>query len=172
MAQQNGGLFDPVLLGDYRDSPEGISSFNGSFFNEALPSQDFNTPYNTGSPESHRSRPLENDLGLSTYTSKSSPPNGLAAQKVDASAQALTYKEAWYVRCIRESTVANVLDRERFQSTHGTPTGEHDINELCSDFKAKAQCSMYSGTVVDPKDMDKIMRSDTADAQDPFKMFS
>ena len=49
LAQQNGGQFDPVLFGDYRDSQDSIvnGSF-GDFFNEAFLGQDFATPYNTG----------------------------------------------------------------------------------------------------------------------------
>ena len=47
MAQQNGGLFDPVLFGDYRDPQDNI--LNNGFFNDAFPLQDdFGTPYNTG----------------------------------------------------------------------------------------------------------------------------
>lgn len=50
MAQQNGGAFDPVLFGDYRDPQDNIlnSSF-GDFFNDAFePPIDFTSPYNTG----------------------------------------------------------------------------------------------------------------------------
>ena len=49
MAQQNGGQFDPVLFGDYRDPQDSILNSNFDFFNDALQSpQDFNSPYNTG----------------------------------------------------------------------------------------------------------------------------
>ncbi len=47
MAQQNGGLFDPVLFGDYRDPQDNI--LNNGFFNDAFPLQDdFGTAFNTG----------------------------------------------------------------------------------------------------------------------------
>ena len=48
-AQQNGGQFDPVLFGDYRDPQDNVLSNNafGDFFNDAFPAQDFLTPYNT-----------------------------------------------------------------------------------------------------------------------------
>lgn len=48
MAQQNGGQFDPVLFGDYRDPQDNIlnNSF-GDYFNDAFPSYDFTSPYNT-----------------------------------------------------------------------------------------------------------------------------
>ena len=49
LAQQNGGQFDPVLFGDYRDSQENIMNTNfGDFFNDAFLTQDFTTPFNTG----------------------------------------------------------------------------------------------------------------------------
>jgi len=49
MAQQNGGQFDPVLFGDYRDPQDNIlnNSF-GDYFNDAFPYNDFASPYNTG----------------------------------------------------------------------------------------------------------------------------
>ena len=49
MAQQNDGQFDPVLFGDYRDPQDNLmNSAFGDFFNDAFPSQDFASPYNTG----------------------------------------------------------------------------------------------------------------------------
>ena len=49
MAQQNGGNFDPVLFGDYRDPQDNIlSSIGEDFFNDAFNAQDFSSPYNTG----------------------------------------------------------------------------------------------------------------------------
>jgi hypothetical protein len=49
MAQQNGGQFDPVLFGDYRDPHESIlNSFDPEFFNDAFDDRDFSTPFYTG----------------------------------------------------------------------------------------------------------------------------
>lgn len=48
MAAQNGGLFDPVLFGDYRDPQDNILNNFDDFFNDALPTQDFASPYNAG----------------------------------------------------------------------------------------------------------------------------
>ena len=49
LASQNGGQFDPVLLGDYRDSQDAIvgdaNEFNNGFFNDAFP-YDFGSPLN------------------------------------------------------------------------------------------------------------------------------
>lgn len=57
MAQQNGGQFDPVLFGDYRDPHESIlSSFDPDFFNDAFDDRDFSTPFYTGEPTSPAAR--------------------------------------------------------------------------------------------------------------------
>lgn len=50
MAQQNGGQFDPILFGDYRDPQENILSsnaFSGDFFTDAFLSQELGSPYTT-----------------------------------------------------------------------------------------------------------------------------
>lgn len=45
LAQQNGGNFDPVLFGDYRETQDNILSQDfGSFFNEAYPLPDLGSP--------------------------------------------------------------------------------------------------------------------------------
>lgn len=49
MAQQNGGLFDPELFGDYRDPQDNILNGEfGGFFSDAFPVQDFTSPFYTG----------------------------------------------------------------------------------------------------------------------------
>ena len=48
MAQQNGGQFDPVLFGDYRDPQDNILNTLDDYFNDAFPLNDFASPYNTG----------------------------------------------------------------------------------------------------------------------------
>jgi AP-1-like factor len=48
-ATQNGGQFDPVLFGDYRDPQTAIvgdGDFTGGFFNDAMPTMDFTSPFN------------------------------------------------------------------------------------------------------------------------------
>lgn len=49
LAQQNGGQFDPVLFGDYRDPQDNVMNNNfGDFFDDAFLAQDFSSPFNTG----------------------------------------------------------------------------------------------------------------------------
>ena len=49
MAQQNGGQFDPVLFGDYRDPQDSIlqNNFN-DFFSDAFPISDLSSPFSNG----------------------------------------------------------------------------------------------------------------------------
>src|SRR5271163_3033409 len=45
LAQQNGGGFDPVLFGDYRESQTAVVSQDfGTFFNDAFPLPDLGSP--------------------------------------------------------------------------------------------------------------------------------
>ncbi|KAI9709803.1 MAG: DNA-binding transcription factor yap1 [Chrysothrix sp. TS-e1954] len=49
LASQNGGQFDPVLFGDYRDTQNaivGTNDFTGGLFEDSLPFPDFNDPFN------------------------------------------------------------------------------------------------------------------------------
>ena len=50
LALQNGGQFDPVLFGNYRDPQDNILSnaLSDDFFSDAYNNQDFSTPFNTG----------------------------------------------------------------------------------------------------------------------------
>jgi AP-1-like transcription factor len=54
LAQQNGGLFDPELFGDYRESQDAVVSQDfGAFFNDAFPLPDLGSPehpYNALAP--------------------------------------------------------------------------------------------------------------------------
>ena len=66
MAQQNGGQFDPVLFGDYRDPQDNIlnNTFD-DFFTDAFPTQDFALPYNTGdAPNAEPKRDLMKEIEI------------------------------------------------------------------------------------------------------------
>jgi AP-1-like factor len=69
-SNQNGGQFDPQLFGDYREPQNAIvgdGDFTGGFFNDAMPTMDFSSPFNwadltapTGlTPAIQKSNPLE-----------------------------------------------------------------------------------------------------------------
>lgn len=47
LAEQNGGQFDPVLFGDYREPQEKFLASYDGYFNEAFPFQDTSNPFST-----------------------------------------------------------------------------------------------------------------------------
>lgn len=48
LAEQNGGSFDPVLFGEYRDPQDAVVGQDfGTFFNDAFPLPDLGSPFNT-----------------------------------------------------------------------------------------------------------------------------
>jgi AP-1-like transcription factor len=66
-AQQNGNQFDPQLFGDYREPQENILSgegFNDSFFNDAFPLPEFNSPFNaaTSPATSRKDKQVEEEV--------------------------------------------------------------------------------------------------------------
>lgn len=92
LAQQNGGQFDPVLFGDWREPQDAVLSQDfGSFFNDAFPLPDLGSP-------SHN---------LSELASTQPPKRDLMAQidsKLDEEvvpsedkSQMLTCTKIWYV---------------------------------------------------------------------------
>ena len=94
MAQQNGGLFDPVLFGDYRDPQDNI--LNHEFFNDAfLLQDDFGTAFNTGkatvaSPASKRDLMKEVELQQNGRPEEEIVPGEAPKQFVDCD-------KLWYV---------------------------------------------------------------------------
>ena len=57
------------------------------------------------------------------------------------------------------------------QSSEKVQSGAADMDDLCSQLKAKAKCS-GSGAVVDQRDVDKILGPAPTEQQDFLKMFS
>ena len=170
LAQQNGGQFDPVLFGDYRDPQDNImNSAFGDFFNDAFLNQDFNSQYNVGD--------------LSNSPSSANPPPS-AAQKVDPLTQCdaaqkvnddpekprqfLTCDKLWLVLIILtiepidHYKTARFADhfffprRDRVQNSEKITSGLVDMDDLCSQLKSKARCS-GTGAVVDQADVDAIL---------------
>ena len=65
LAEQNGGSFDPVLFGEYRDPQDAVVGQDfGTFFNDAFPLPDLGSPFNTFNNEiqSDPSPAPKNDL--------------------------------------------------------------------------------------------------------------
>ena len=97
LAQQNGGQFDPVLFGDYRDPQENILNNNsfGDYFNDAFPVQDlqdFSSAYNTAD---FASPPPKQDLMQQVDKQKEGSP--LAFIPSDEARQFISCDKVWLV---------------------------------------------------------------------------
>ncbi|KIV92030.1 hypothetical protein PV10_06508 [Exophiala mesophila] len=136
LAQQNNNTFDPILFGDYRETQDNILSQDfGSFFNDAYPLPDLGSPlhnYNDVTTET----PFKNDLIKQVDLAKDSE------QVVPDTDKPMSCNKIW----------------DRLQSMEKFRNGEIDIDNLCSELRAKAKCS-EGGAVVDKKDVDKILGS-------------
>ena len=154
MAQQNGGQFDPVLFGDYRDPQDNIiNNSYGDFFNEAFPQfNDFTSPYNMGD---FANQPTKKDFMKEIEVRQiGSPKQGTPANEEK---RFLTCDKLWYVIFICVTSFTNVLTfRDRVQSSRKAQCGETDMDDLCSQLKSKAKCS-GKGAVIDQKDVDEIL---------------
>lgn len=144
MAQQNGGQFDPILFGDYRDTQNDL--FTNEFFNDAFLNQDFTTPFNM--PEEPGVSPKK-DLMQQVEDQQNAGNNEVAREE----SQMLDCSKLW----------------DRVQESEKAQSGELDMDNLCSQLKSKAKCS-GSGAVVEKKDADAILGLSPED-QDFTKMF-
>ncbi|KAF9887010.1 DNA-binding transcription factor yap1 [Aspergillus nanangensis] len=135
VAQQNGGHFDPVLFGDWREPQDAILGQDfGTFFDDAFPLPDLGSP-------SHN---------ISEVSGQQAPKKDLIAQidsKLDEEvvpgedkAQMLSCTKIW----------------DRLQSMEKFRNGEIDVDNLCSELRTKARCS-EGGVVVNQKDVEDIM---------------
>ncbi|KAJ5133122.1 hypothetical protein N7448_001849 [Penicillium atrosanguineum] len=136
LAQQNGGQFDPVLFGDWREPQDAVLSQDfGSFFNDAFPLPDLGSP-------SHN---------LTEAATNQAPKKSLLAQidsKLDEDEVVPGEDKAQMLSCTK------IWDR--LQSMERFRNGEIDVDNLCSELRTKARCS-EGGVVVNQSDVDDIM---------------
>lgn len=152
LAQQNNGNFDPVLFGDYRETQDNLLSQDfGSFFNDAYPLPDLGSPlhnYTEVAPEAAKV-----DLIRQVDAAKE------GEEVVPANDNPMSCNKIWYAPNATPLQMhTNTCDRDRLQSMEKFRNGEIDIDNLCSELRAKAKCS-EGGAVVDKKDVDKILGS-------------
>ena len=69
-----------------------------------------------------------------------------------------------------QRTSANLEYRDRVQNSKKYQSGEKDMDELCSELRAKARCS-GSGAVIEKTEVDKILGPSDPDKQDFLSMF-
>ncbi|KAL1591685.1 DNA-binding transcription factor yap1 [Paraconiothyrium brasiliense] len=136
-ANQNGGNFDPTLFGDYRDSQNAIvgdGDFSNGFFNDAFPIADYGSPFHFGdTPAVQKPNPLEEIERIQDGDDEVVPG--------DDPSQLLNCHKIW----------------DKLSSRSDFKDGTIDIDNLCSELRAKARCS-ESGVVVDHKDVEAALK--------------
>ncbi|PWY76997.1 putative transcriptional factor [Aspergillus heteromorphus CBS 117.55] len=136
LAEQNGGQFDPVLFGDWREPQDAILSQDfGTFFDDAFPLPDLGSP-------SHN---------LTEVTNQPPAKKDLIAEidsKLDEEEMVPGEDKSLMLSCTK------IWDR--LQSMERFRNGELDVDNLCSELRMKARCS-EGGVVVNQQDVDDIM---------------
>ncbi|CAI7623539.1 unnamed protein product [Penicillium pancosmium] len=143
LSQQNGGQFDPVLFGDWREPQDAVLSQDfGSFFNDAFPLPDLGSP-------SHN---------LTEATTQQTPkPQPQPQPKKDLVSRIDQKLEEEVVPGEDKNSMLSCNKIwDRLQSMERFRNGEIDVDNLCSELRTKARCS-EGGVVVNQSDVDDIM---------------
>ena len=169
-ANQNGGILDPQLFGDYRDPQENIMNGDFGFFNDAFPlSTDFGLDQRVD-PLVDTVLPKKRDLMREIEENMAGKePEVVPGENTK---QFLTCNMLWYEppssSCVRGN--ADDFGRDRVQRSSKVQSGEADMDDLCSQLKAKAKCS-GQGAVIEQRDVDAILGPSPVDPKELFKMF-
>ncbi|KAF1845078.1 AP1-like transcription factor-like protein [Cucurbitaria berberidis CBS 394.84] len=137
LANQNGGQFDPTLFGEYRDTQNAIvgdGDFTGGFFNDAFLNAGYGSPFHFGdTPAVQKPNPLEEIERIQDGEDEVVPGEDINSM--------LNCHKIW----------------DKLSSRPDFKDGTIDIDNLCSELRAKARCS-ESGVVVDHKDVEAALK--------------
>ncbi|KAF3085472.1 DNA-binding transcription factor yap1 [Orbilia oligospora] len=140
LAAQNGNTFDTSMFNDYRDPTTvsaGETAFNAagmSYFDDAFPSAfDLTLPPTPPVISGEKTKPIAPGLNEDDDDEEEVVP-------ADEPNSFLKCNQIW----------------DKVQSHPKFASGEIDMDNLCSELRAKAKCS-EKGVVVDKKDVDKIL---------------
>ncbi|UPX15599.1 DNA-binding transcription factor yap1 [Ascochyta rabiei] len=145
-ANQNGGAFEPSLFGEYRDTNTAImgtdGDFNSGFFNDAFINTSYgSSPFHFGdTPAVQKPNPLEQIERIQDGEEEVVP-----GEDID---QMLNCHKIW----------------DKLSTRNDFKDGSIDIDNLCSELRAKARCS-ESGVVVDHKDVEEALKRLPKDQQ-------
>lgn len=166
MAQQNGGLFDPVLFGDWREPQDSILSQDfGTFFDDAFPLPDLGSPSHNFSELGTGTQPVPPAQSATKKNLLAQIDSRLEEDEVvpgEDKAQMLSCTKIWYVVSPYQQLVRRIAHhtdsghRDRLQSMERFRNGEIDVDNLCSELRNKARCS-EGGVVVNQDDVEDIM---------------
>lgn len=138
--QQNGGGFDPVLFGEYRESQDAVASQDfGAFFNDAFPLPELGSSEHVFNEATLVPSSAKTEFMAQVEAAQDGEEQGVRAE---APEKMMTCNKIW----------------DRLQSMEKFRNGEIDIDNLCNDLKSKAQCS-EGGAVVNQNDVDSILGS-------------
>lgn len=181
LASQNGGQFDPVLFGDYRESQDAIvgdGDFNNGFFNEAFPF-DFGSPMNfndimSPKPAAAVQVPQAGATTRIQRLDKPEPHKSLLAEveKVQAGGD-----EDYGLPNVQTDSIskcpkqnggilgtklnANMLSANaiwnQLQANKDFQDGKFDLDNLCTELRSKAKCS-ESGMAVPATEVEKTIK--------------
>ncbi|KAL8640218.1 MAG: hypothetical protein Q9228_002838 [Teloschistes exilis] len=165
MARQNGGNFDPILFGDYRDTQNDL--FSNDFFTDAFLSQDFSTPFNIPEDVSvvESSKEAKKDLMQQVEERQNADYDEVVPGNAT---QFLHCDKLWLVPALALVHGSTNLLRDRLQQSEKAQSGE--IEGLCAQLKAKAKCS-GTGPVIEQKHVDAILGPPPDEQRDFLKMF-
>jgi len=153
-ANQNGGQFEPSLFNDYRDPQNAIvgdGDFTGGFFNDAFLNSDFGSPFHFGdTPAIQKPNPLEELERLQDGDDEVVPG--------EDPTQMLNCHKIWLVLSLSFHHCSKLRScRDKLANRADFKDGTIDIDNLCSELRAKARCS-ESGVVVDHKDVEAALK--------------
>ncbi|PYH49257.1 putative bZIP transcription factor AP-1/Yap1 [Aspergillus saccharolyticus JOP 1030-1] len=158
LAQQNGGQFDPVLFGDWREPQDAILSQDfGTFFDDAFPLPDLGSPshnFSEVASQQPQQPPQPKRTLIDEIDSKLDEDEVVPGED---QTQMLSCTKIWYVPSspgINPSIPTQ--NRDRLQSMEKFRNGELDVDNLCSELRMKARCS-EGGVVVNQQDVEDIM---------------
>ncbi|USP81906.1 hypothetical protein yc1106_09180 [Curvularia clavata] len=138
-ANQNGGQFDPTLFGEYRDTQNAIvgdGDFTGGFFNDAFLNTGYVSPFHFGdTPAVQKPNPLDE---IERAQDGQDDDEVVPGEDVNS---LLNCHKIW----------------DKLSSRPDFKDGTIDIDNLCSELRAKARCS-ESGVVVDHKDVEEALK--------------
>jgi AP-1-like factor len=159
-ANQNGGQFDPTLFGEYRDTQNAIvgdGDFTGGFFNDAFLNADYGSPFHFGdTPAIQKPNPLEEIERIQDGDDEVVPGDDINSM--------LNCHKIWSVYVSNSTGSCTLMSsRDKLSSRPDFKDGTIDIDNLCSELRAKARCS-ESGVVVDHKDVEAALKRLPKDA--------
>jgi AP-1-like factor len=154
LAQQNGGGFDPVLFGEYREPQNAVVSQDfGTFFNDAFPLPDLGSPLHNFNDVAPHPLPKAESLNQADGAQQREEEVVPGEDR----GKLMTCNKIWCVIAIRlmlNDTYPHT--RDRLQSMEKFRNGEIDVDNLCAELRSKARCS-EGGAVVDEKEVDRIL---------------